>query len=170
MVNKKASYCCFCGKKLISKMLYDGDREKYCQQCDHVFFDTPYPAVIVVVTNADKILLTRSVGWTHPYYGLVAGHVKSGETAEETAIREVHEEVGLEVFDLRFLKTYSDKDRNLLMIGFKAETNNTHIRKSRELEKATWFKVCDPLPLRPQAIATQIIKQIFPEVRLAEIG
>lgn len=163
---KELKYCCFCGKELISKILHDGSREKYCQGCDHVFFDVPYPAVIVVVINIDKILLTRSVGWMHPFWGLIAGHVKTGETAEDAAIREIREEVGLEVFDLKFLKTYADKRRNLLMIGFRGETKNSQIRKSKELERATWFSLYEPLPLRPNAISTQVVRQISPYVRL----
>lgn len=163
-------YCCFCGKELISKTLIDGSRERYCPLCDHVFFDTPSPAVIVGVTNGERILLTRSVGWEHPYWGLIAGHVASGETAEEATIREVREEVGLEVSDLEILGTYVHEHRNLLMIGFRAEAKaeGATIRRSRELERAAWFSLREPLPLRPNSIATQIIKQISPKVRLTE--
>ena len=136
----------------------------YCSKCDHVFFDAPSPSVIVVVTNADKILLTRGVEWKHSYWGLVAGHLKAGETAEEAAIREVHEEVGLAISNLKLLKTFiktdEGADSDLLMIAFTAEANDTEIRKGKELEKAAWFKLSEPLPLRPNAISTQIITQV----------
>lgn len=152
--------CCFCGKKLIFKNLLDGSRERYCPDCDHVFFDSPSPAVIVAVTNAEKILLTRSVGWEHPYWGLIAGHVKSGETAEKAAIREVREEAGLEIFDLKILRTYA-KSPDLLMIGFTAKTNIVGIKKSKELENATWFKLDEPLPLRPDAISSHLVNHLL---------
>lgn len=151
-------FCCFCGKKLIFKTLRDGSRERYCSDCDHVFFDAPSPAVIVAVTTADKILLTRSVGWEHPYWGLIAGHVKSGETAEAAAIREVHEEVGLEIRDLNILRTYA-KSQDLLMIGFAAKTNVEGITKSEELEEAAWFELDAPLPLRPKSISWHLVHQ-----------
>ena len=79
-------YCCFCGNVLIRKMLLDRSHEKYCQTCDRVFFDSPLPAIIVAVMNNDQIILTRSIEWTHQYWGLIAGHIRSGETAEEAAL------------------------------------------------------------------------------------
>jgi len=169
----RLSYCSFCGKELILKTLLDGSREKYCQGCDHIFFDAPSPAVIIAVTNVDKVLLTRSVGWKHPYWGLIAGHVRSGETAEDATIREIREEVGLEISDLKILKTYSFIDRALktyiLTIGFTAEAKDIRIRKCKELEKAAWFRSSQPLPLRPNAIATQVVREIFPRIRLIDL-
>ena len=73
---REPKFCCFCGKKLFFKTLLDGSREKYCIECDQVFFNSPSAAVIVAVINGDRILLTRSVDWKHPYWGLVAGHLK----------------------------------------------------------------------------------------------
>jgi len=161
-------YCCFCGEELTSKILLDGSREKYCQKCDRVFFDEPSPAVIVAVTHNDRILLTRSVGWNHPYWGLVAGHIVSGETAEETAIREVREEVGLTVFSLEIVGTFIANARNLLMIGFRSQTEGTDIKKSQELQEAAWFKMDEPLPLRPNSIAHQVATKAFAGIRIAE--
>jgi hypothetical protein len=86
---KKPKYCCFCGEMLKLETLRDETKEKYCSKCDHVFFEAPSPTVIVAVTNADRILLTRSVEWKHPFWGLIAGHLNAEETAEEAAVREV---------------------------------------------------------------------------------
>jgi len=147
---KQLNYCCICGKNLVFKTLLDGSKEKYCPKCDHVFFDTPISAVIVAVTSADRVLLTRSIGWKHPYWGLIAGHVESGETAEDAAIRETREEVGLEIFDLKILKSYVKSQMNaysdLLMIGFLAKAKRTRIKRCRELDNAAWFKLHEPLP------------------------
>ena len=145
-------YCSFCGKELILKILRDQSKEKYCPYCDHVFFDSSYPAVIVAVINEDNILITNE--------GLVAGHVKSGETAEEAVIREVREEVGLEVEDLQYIGTYAAKSRNLLMIGFAVKSKSVLIRKSKELEEATWFRLDEPLPLSPNSIAAKVVASL----------
>lgn len=166
---KEQKYCCFCGKKLILKTLYDGAREKYCDKCDHVFFPTPSPCVIVIVANKKKILLARGIKWKYPYWALISGHIKSGETAEKTAIREVREETGLNVCHLEFVGTYIKKDQNLLMIAFKAGTKNTFIKKSQELEDARWFDLSSLLPVRPGSIAAHIIKKVFPKTKLKNL-
>jgi len=117
-----------------------------------------------MVTNAKRVLLTRGIGWKHPYWALISGHITSRETAEETAIREVYEEVGLEVSSLELLRTYVTKIHDLLMIAFKAETKNTSIKKSQELEDANWFDLYHPLPMRPESIASKVIKHVFPKI------
>jgi NAD+ diphosphatase len=165
---KRLNYCSSCGRELILKTLLDGSKEKWCPDCGHVFFDEPSPAVIVAVTNSDRILLTGSVGWKYAHWGLVAGHVESGETAEETAMREVHEEVGLNISELEILGTYAIRSRGLLMIGFRAETKGTNITKSRELKKAEWFRLHEPLPLHPDSVSAQIARKICPQLRLTD--
>lgn len=160
---RERKYCGFCGKELVLKTLYDGSKEKYCDGCDQVFFHTPSPSVLVMVTNAHRVLLARGVGWKHPYWGLISGHIRVGDTAEETAIREVREEVGLEVSNLEFLKTYATKYKDLLMIAFKVETENTSIKASQELEDARWFDLSDPLPMRPISTAAHVVQHGFPK-------
>lgn len=146
------------------KTLYDGSKEKYCDICDHVFFRTSSPCIIVMVTNTNKVLLARGIGWKHSYWALISGHIRTGENAEETAVREVYEEVGLEVSALEFLRTYASKDHALLMIAFKAETKNAFIKKSKELEDAKWFDLEHPLPMRPESTAAQVIRHAFPKI------
>jgi len=158
---KNLNFCCACGQKLESKTLLDGSIEKYCSKCDRVFFDAPSPAVIVAVINGDKILLTRSVGWNHPYWGLVAGHVKSGETAVEAVVREIREEVGLDIKNLNIIGTFASKDLDLLMVGYSANSENMDINMSQELEKAEWFYLGNDLPVRPCSIASQVISRII---------
>lgn len=162
---RERKYCSFCGNELVFKTLLDGSREKYCDECDYVFFNTPSPAVIVMVTNFDRVLLARGVGWKHPYWGLISGHIKIGDTAEQTAFREVHEEVGLRVSNLEFLRTYPTKYEDLLMIAFKAKTEDTTIRKSQELQDARWFNLSDPLPMRPESTAARVVRLVFPRIK-----
>ncbi len=156
-------FCCYCGQELSLKLLYDGSKEKYCQQCNQVFFNSPSPAIIVAVINGSRILLTRSVEWTHLYWGLLAGHIKSSETAEQAAKREILEEVGITVRNVSILRTFIHRN-NLLMIAFKASTTDQQIYPSQELSTADWFKLDEPLPLRPKSIASQVVQHLYPEV------
>jgi NAD+ diphosphatase len=151
---------------LIFKGLLDGSEEKYCQICDRVFFNSPSPAVIVAITQDENVLLTRSVGWKHMYWGLVAGHIKPGETAEEAVIREVREEVGLNVYQTHFIGSYGLKNRNILMLGFQVNPKNSGITRSQELEQAAWFKSSEPLPIRPNSITTKILERIVSDLSL----
>jgi NAD+ diphosphatase len=151
---------------VIFKSLFDGSNEKYCEVCNHVFFNAPSPAVIVAIIHDDKILLTRSVGWRHLYWGLVAGHIKPGETAEEAVTREVREEVGLDIYQTDFLGSYGLKQRNLLMLGFQVNPKSSEIKSSQELEKAAWFKISEPLPIRPNSITTKILKRVISNLSL----
>lgn len=166
---KEQRYCCFCGRELVLRTLYDGSKEKYCDECDQIFFRAPSPCVIVMVTSADKVLLARGIRWNHTYWALTSGHIRRGETAEETAIREVYEEVGLEICGLEFLRTYATKHRALLMIAFKAETEKTSIKKSQELEDARWFNLCDPLPLSTISTAAHVVQHVFPNVKYMDV-
>lgn len=161
---RQLTYCSFCGKELILKTLHDGSEEKYCDDCNHVFFHAPSPSVIVMVTSTNHVLLVRGIRWNHPYWGLISGHVKPGETAEETAVREVREEVGLELSTLEFLRTYATGTRGLLMMAFRAETKNTSIEKSQELEDARWFDLHHALPMRPESTAARVIKHVSPKM------
>jgi NAD+ diphosphatase len=150
-------YCGFCGRQLALKTLLDDSREMYCRHCDYVFFDSPSPAIIVAVANRGRVLLTRSVGWTRPFWGLIAGHIRSGENAEDAVDREVREEVGLELSERRIVGTYAHRQRNLVMIGFTAATRCEAIEKSKELEDAAWFDLDGVLPLRPTSIAARVV-------------
>lgn len=167
---EEQKYCCFCGKKLVLKTLSDGSEERYCVKCDHVFFDAPSPASIVMVTNANRVLLARAAEWKHSYWGLVSGHVKIGETAEQTAVREVYEETRLRIQDLKILKTYASKyQADLLMIAFKAETRDSTIEKSKELEDAKWFELSEPLPMRSTSIAGQVVQLVIPRTHYMDL-
>jgi len=85
-------------------------------------------------------------------------------TAEKAALREVSEEVGLEVINLECLRTYITNVHDLLMIAFRAEAENTTIKTSQELEDAKWFDLNQPLPMRPESIAARVIKHVFPKI------
>ena len=101
----------------------------------------------------------------HSYWGLIAGHIKFDETAERAAKREILEEVGIFIQNVTLLRTFIHQG-NLLMIAFKACTSEHKISPSPELAAATWFNLDEPLPLRPTSIASQVVRQLYPDVQI----
>ena len=99
-------------------------------------------AIIVAVTRrgGEEILLVQSKNFRGDYYGLVAGFVETGETLEECVAREVMEETGLRIRDLRYVASQPWPFPCGLMIGFEAETDDEGIVLQRsELNKGGWF-------------------------------
>jgi NAD+ diphosphatase len=163
----KEKYCRFCGTELSIKNLYDGTKEKYCEPCDHVFFPDPSPTIIAFIHKDAKILLIKGTGWKHPHWGFVAGHIQPGESAEEATRREVKEEVGLTIDNLKYVSSYAHAtDRHNLMLAFEAQAHNENITISQELVEARWFDLNAALPIVPNSILTDIIKIVFPTVSI----
>jgi NAD+ diphosphatase len=161
MRKEKETYCCFCGVKLGSKDLFDGTTEKYCANCDYVFFPNPSAVVTVMITRDKKILLARGVGWDHEYWGLIAGHIQPGESAEDAARREVSEEVDLSLANLKFLESYATKtDRDNLILAFHGEAESDDIKISQELTVAKWFDLGSVLPIRKNSIIEKLVQKL----------
>ena len=100
------------------------------------------PAVIVGVTHGDKILMTKYAGREYKRYALIAGFTEIGETAEETVKREVMEEVGLHVKNLRYYKSQPWAFSDTLLMGFFAEVegDDSITLDREELALAEWFE------------------------------
>ena len=135
----------FCGR--CGRMLVHGESERMlrCMDCGNIVFPKIAPAVIVGVTDGDKLLMTEYAGREYKRYALIAGFTEIGETAEETVQREVMEEVGIRVKNIRYYKSQPwGFDMNLLM-GFFCETDGEpeiHLDE-RELSVAEWVKAGD---------------------------
>ncbi len=126
-----------------------GEWGKRCPRCRYEHFPHLHPAVIVLVRDGDRCLLTRKAGWAPGRYGLVAGFVDNGESLEGAVHREVREEVGVEVTDLRYVGSQNWPFPSQLMVGFVARYAGGELRIDRdELEDARWFPG-DALPNRP---------------------
>jgi len=126
-----------------------GEWGKRCPCCGYEHYPHLHPAVIVLVKDGDRCLLTRKAGWTPGRYGLVAGFVDNGECLEGAARREVREEVGVEVTDLRYVGSQNWPFPSQLMIGFVGRYAGGELTVDREeLEDARWFPG-DDLPNRP---------------------
>lgn len=108
-------FCGQCGERTQPDLV---ERMLRCPKCGNLIYPKIAPAVIVAVTRGDQILMTRYQGRDYKGYALIAGFTEIGETAEDTVRREVMEEVGLQVKDLRYYGSQPwGADANLLL-GF----------------------------------------------------
>ncbi len=123
------------------------ERMLYCPNCKNMIFPRINPAVIVAVTNGDQLLLSKYAGRAYTRYALLAGYTEIGETIEETVHREVMEEVGLRVKNLRYYKSQPwGVDGNVLMGFFCDVDGNDAIQiDEKELSMAEWYSR-DALP------------------------
>ena len=123
------------------------------------------PAVIVRVRRGGKILLARSPGFPKGLRSVLAGFVEPGESIEETIHREVREEVGIEVENLRYFGSQPWPFPNSLMIGFTAEHAVGEIRpEPDEIEDAGWYRAGDLPQLPPRvSIARRMIDDFVDE-------
>jgi NAD+ diphosphatase len=132
---------------------------KRCTSCNHHHFPHIHPCAIILVKRGNELLLTRKAEWIPGRYSLVAGFLDFGESLEECAIREVREETGIEICNVRYVGSQNWPFPAQLMAGFVADYTAGDIRVERsELEDARWFP-SDALPLLPgkRSIARWII-------------
>jgi len=141
---EKHKFCGHCGGTMIFS---ERERALICPSCEETVYPTISPAVIVAVTNKEKLLLTKYTGRAYTNYALVAGFTEIGETLEETVIREVKEEVGLKVKNVRYYKNQPWPFTGTLLVGFYADLDgNDEIQlEEEELKEGTWF-VRDEIP------------------------
>lgn len=143
-------FCSRCGTKTLQK---PGERGKECPECGELFYPRISPAVIVLIRKGHEILLARSPNFPPDMYSLIAGFVEPGETAEAAVIREIKEEVGIEVKNIRYFGTQAWPFPNSLMIGFTAEYKAGEIQPDGfEIEDAEWFSA-EKLPSLPGKIS-----------------
>ncbi len=134
-------FCPRCGGKLKHGT---AERSLICEGCKKIIYPRISPCVIVAVTDGDRILLTKYNKNHSAYkrYSLIAGYNEIGETLEDTVRREVMEEVGLKVKNIRYFKNQPWSFTDTLLVGFFCElegNDNPNIDRD-ELSEATWFK------------------------------
>ena len=131
-------YCGACGHKT---KLSETERALVCPDCGHIIYPKICPAVIVGVTDGDRLLLTRYAGRAYSRYALVAGFNEIGESIEDTVRREVMEETGLKVRNLRFYKSQPWVFTDCLLMGFFADLDGSDkvSLQEDELCEGTWF-------------------------------
>jgi NAD+ diphosphatase len=143
---KNSRYCARCGGPLER---IAGHWGKKCPACVYSHFPHIHPCAIVLVRREGEVLLTRKAEWPDGRYSLVAGFVDFGECLEEAVDREVLEETGVRVKDIRYVGSQCWPFPSQLMAGFTAEYAGGEVRvEEKELEDARWFPVSE-LPVMP---------------------
>lgn len=115
---ENTKFCGHCGTKLVHDKR---ERMMRCPSCNMMHYPKISPAVIIGVINGDKILMTKYAGRDYKKYALIAGFSEIGETVEETVSREVMEEVGLKVKNIRYYKSQPWSFSDTLLLGFFCE-------------------------------------------------
>jgi NAD+ diphosphatase len=130
----------YCGKCGGPTKPLNGERARICPGCGMHFFPRVTPAVIVAVVRDRKILLARARRFPSAFYSVLAGFVEPGETFEECVHREVREEVGIEVTNLRYFGSQPWPFPHSLMVGFTAEYAEGDLAiEEKEIVHAAWF-------------------------------
>ena len=143
-------YCGVCGRHTEDKT---NERAKICPQCGLINYPRLSPAVIVAVLKDDQILLARNKRFRLPFYSVLAGFVEPGESLEECVQREIQEEVGITVKNIRYFGSQPWPFPNSLMIAFVAEHADGDIRiDGSEIMDAAWFSK-EKLPQIPPSIS-----------------
>ena len=132
-------HCGCCGKPMIHSQK---ERMMECPSCGNHEYPVLCPAVIVGITNGDKIILSKYEGRSFKRYALIAGFAEIGETIEETVHREVMEEVGLKVKNLRYYKSQPWSFSSSLLFGFFCDVDgdDTLTVDHEELSMAQWVE------------------------------
>lgn len=131
----------FCGRCATPTQLDEKDMMLKCPSCGQVHYPRIAPAIIVAIRKGRELLMAKHSYHDNIRYALIAGFVEPGETIEEAVHREVLEEVGIKIKNLKYKKSQSWPFPNSLMLGFSAEYESGDIKvDGDEILKAKWFK------------------------------
>ena len=156
------TYCPYCGTKLIGKEIGDEGIIPYCEKCSIPLWDMFTTSIIAAVVNEYReVALLRQSYISTTKYVCVAGIMKIGESAEDTVIREVKEEIGQDVETLEFISSYPYEKKEMLMLGYKATVKKQDFKLSGEVDSVEWVKLENALDcLREGSIAWQLVKTV----------
>jgi NAD+ diphosphatase len=149
-------FCGRCGTPTVQQV---GERAMRCPACGLLAFPRIAPAMITLVTRGDAVLLARGVQFQGPMYSCLAGFVEPGESLEGAVVREVREEVGIEVGDVRYWGSQPWPFPHSLMVGFTATWESGEIDiDPAEIVDAQWFRRDEMPPIPPSiSIARKLI-------------
>ncbi len=161
-------YCPICGTELIEKYSWDEGGVPYCPIDDMLYFDTPKPCIIAAVIKGNQILLLKQSYIFKNSKVLVSGYVTNGETVEDTVRREVKEETGITVGEIKYLGSEYLPSREIIMLTFMAKYESGEIEKSEEVEWASWSNIEDALcQMSEDEIGKGIVKKVLDEMGYA---
>jgi NAD+ diphosphatase len=146
--DKTHRFCGRCGQPTVNA---PGERAKLCPQCGLLSFPRLSPAVIMLIRRGeDEFLLARNRAFADRFFSVLAGFVEPGETLEEAVAREVHEEVSLNIRNIRYFASQPWPFPHNLMIGFTADYAGGEIRpQADEIAEAGWYSRRGELPRLP---------------------
>ncbi len=149
-------FCGRCGARTKDKRW---ERAKECSECGILSYPRISPAIIVLVQRGDKLLLARSHRHPQGLFSVLAGFVEPGETLEGAVEREIREEVGIEVRNIRYFGSQPWPFPNSLMIAFTCDyAGGDIVLEEEEMAEADWYGIDDLPPIPPKiSIARQLI-------------
>jgi NAD+ diphosphatase len=148
--DKTHQFCGRCGSKTRPM---EAERAKECPECGLLNYPRISPAIIVAIKKDNKILLAHNKRFINNMYSVIAGFVEPGETFEECVQREVFEEVGLQVKNIKYFHSQPWPFPNSMMIGFTADYADGEIKVDGiEIDRAAWFSV-EELPSIPSKVS-----------------
>lgn len=152
-------FCGYCGSKT-----YISDRERavICTECKRVEYPKISPAIIVAITDKDRLLMVKSATASYKHFALVAGFIEIGESPEDAVRREAFEEVGVRLKNIKPYKSQPWGFSETLMLGFTAELDGSdelNIQED-EISEARWFeREMIPLPPSNISVGQELIEQ-----------
>ena len=140
----------FCGACATPTVHVDGERCLRCPQCGHAAYPRISPAMMVLVRRGSSLLLARHTNTPTHFFTALAGFLEAGESIEDAVHREVMEEVGLKVDQLRYFGSQPWPFPHSLMVAFTAEyVSGEIVLDATEIGEAAWFGPDDPFPKVP---------------------
>lgn len=153
--DKNHKYCGICGTETY---VSNKERARVCPKCGFMNFTRIAPAIITAIIKDNELLMAKHSYHATDRYALIAGFIEAGETIEEAVHREVKEEVGINIKNLRYFSSQSWPFPNSLMLGFICEYESGEIEvDNKEILDAKWFKKEDIAPISPISIASRLI-------------
>jgi NAD+ diphosphatase len=148
---QRTRFCGICGHRL---ELVRGGFVARCVPCAVEHYPRTDPAIIVAVSDGERLLLGRQASWPEKRWSVLAGFLEPGESLEQTVEREVMEEAGVRIRSCRYLASQPWPFPAALMLGFCAEAEPQPVRVGAELEDARWFSAAE---IRDQVAAGEMI-------------
>jgi len=162
--NRTHKYCGQCGSETEQ---HEKDLALYCPACTMVFYPRISPCIIVLVTRGEELLLAKGRKNIGGIYTTLAGFVEAGETIEQAVHREVQEETGVIIGNLKYFSSQPWPFPHQLMLGFHAEYHSGEIciDKDEILDAAWWHYSNLPKTLIPESIAGKLISSYIEKIK-----
>ncbi len=148
--DSETNFCSKCGSSRKNKQ---DERAKICTECETIYYPRLSPSMIVAVKRDNRLLLARGTKFTSKMYSVLAGFVEQGESLEDCVRREVFEEVGIKIKNIKYFASQSWPFPDSLMIGFTADYASGEINiDPEEIVDAKWYRV-DEIPEIPTRVS-----------------